>query len=95
MPRSKIILVSTLLLAACQTTPPPGIKTVIQKVEIPVATPCKEAIPVTPVFNFDKLVPSNDIYGQVLISMLPLYTDHRFIFSERKDSVRWIESLQN
>ena len=65
MPRSKIILVSTLLLAACQTTPPPGIKTVIQKVEIPVATPCKEAIPVTPVFNFDKLVPSNDIYGQV------------------------------
>jgi GH15 family glucan-1,4-alpha-glucosidase len=35
----------------------------------------------------------NDIYGQVLISMLPLYTDHRFIFSERKDSVRWIKSL--
>jgi len=35
----------------------------------------------------------NDIYGQVLISMLPLYTDHRFIFSERKDSVRWLESL--
>jgi GH15 family glucan-1,4-alpha-glucosidase len=35
----------------------------------------------------------NDIYGQVLISLLPLYTDHRFIFSERKDSVRWIESL--
>ena len=35
----------------------------------------------------------NDIYGQVLISMLPLYTDHRFIFSERKDSARWIELL--
>jgi GH15 family glucan-1,4-alpha-glucosidase len=35
----------------------------------------------------------NDIYGQVLISLLPLYTDHRFIFSERKDSVRWIEFL--
>ncbi|MDR6567754.1 Glucoamylase (glucan-1,4-alpha-glucosidase), GH15 family [Chitinophaga ginsengisegetis] len=35
----------------------------------------------------------NDIYGQVLISMLPLYTDHRFIFSERKDSDRWIELL--
>ena len=35
----------------------------------------------------------NDIYGQVLISMLPLYTDHRFIFSERKDSVRWVKSL--
>ncbi|WP_183572488.1 glycoside hydrolase family 15 protein [Mucilaginibacter sp. X5P1] len=35
----------------------------------------------------------NDIYGQVLISLLPLYTDHRFVFSERKDSVRWIEFL--
>ena len=37
----------------------------------------------------------NDIYGQVMISMLPLYTDHRFVFSERKDSVKWIESLLN
>ena len=35
----------------------------------------------------------NDIYGQVLISMLPLYTDHRFIFSERKDSAKWIAYL--
>ncbi|UYQ94624.1 glycoside hydrolase family 15 protein [Chitinophaga horti] len=35
----------------------------------------------------------NDIYGQVLISMLPLYTDHRFIFSERKDSERWIDFI--
>jgi GH15 family glucan-1,4-alpha-glucosidase len=35
----------------------------------------------------------NDIYGQVLISMLPLYTDHRFVFSERKDSAHWIEFL--
>jgi GH15 family glucan-1,4-alpha-glucosidase len=26
----------------------------------------------------------NDIYGQVLISLLPLYTDHRFVFSETK-----------
>lgn len=35
----------------------------------------------------------NDIYGQVLISLLPLYTDHRFVFSERKDSVQWVEFL--
>jgi len=35
----------------------------------------------------------NDIYGQIMISLLPLYTDHRFIFSERKDSVQWIELL--
>ncbi|WP_295129245.1 glycoside hydrolase family 15 protein [uncultured Chitinophaga sp.] len=37
----------------------------------------------------------NDIYGQVLISMLPLYTDHRFIFAERKDSERWISFILN
>jgi GH15 family glucan-1,4-alpha-glucosidase len=37
----------------------------------------------------------NDIYGQVLISMLPLYTDHRFIFKERQDSARWIDFLLN
>jgi GH15 family glucan-1,4-alpha-glucosidase len=37
----------------------------------------------------------NDIYGQVLISLLPLYTDHRFIFSERKDSGKWIASILN
>lgn len=35
----------------------------------------------------------NDIYGQVLISLLPLYTDHRFIFMERKDSSKWIDSI--
>ena len=35
----------------------------------------------------------NDIYGQVLISLLPLYTDHRFVFSERKDPARWIGYL--
>jgi GH15 family glucan-1,4-alpha-glucosidase len=32
----------------------------------------------------------NDIYGQVMVSMLPLYTDHRFVFAERKDSAKWI-----
>ena len=37
----------------------------------------------------------NDIYGQVLVSVLPLYTDQRFIYSERKDSARWIEYLLN
>lgn len=33
----------------------------------------------------------NDIYGQALISLLPLYTDHRFVFSERKDSAKLVE----
>ncbi len=35
----------------------------------------------------------NDLYGQVLISLLPLYTDHRFIFKERKDSAMWIDTV--
>lgn len=35
----------------------------------------------------------NDIYGQVLIAMLPLYTDHRFVFSERSDSLKWIDHV--
>lgn len=35
----------------------------------------------------------NDIYGQVLVSMLPLYTDSRFIYSERKDSEKWLDYL--
>lgn len=37
----------------------------------------------------------NDIYGQVLISLLPLYTDHRFVFRERKDSSKWIDFILN
>lgn len=35
----------------------------------------------------------NDIYGQVLISMLPLYHDTRFIFDERQDSSSWLDYL--
>jgi len=35
----------------------------------------------------------NDIYGQVLIAMLPLYTDHRFVFSERSDSMKWLDHV--
>lgn len=35
----------------------------------------------------------NDIYGQVLISMLPLYHDHRFIFDERHGSAQWLDYL--
>lgn len=35
----------------------------------------------------------NDVYGQVLISLLPLYTDERFVVAERSDSSAWISSL--
>lgn len=35
----------------------------------------------------------NDIYGQVLLSLLPLYTDRRFIYEERPYSARWINNI--
>jgi GH15 family glucan-1,4-alpha-glucosidase len=35
----------------------------------------------------------NDTYGQVMLSLLPLYTDRRFIFEERHDSSLWIEKI--
>lgn len=34
----------------------------------------------------------NDIYGQVLISLLPLYVDKRFAISERTDSAKWLHN---
>lgn len=37
----------------------------------------------------------NDVYGQVLLALLPLYVDRRFIDSERTDSVRLVyDTLQ-
>ncbi len=35
----------------------------------------------------------NDIYGQVLLSLLPLYTDHRFIYEEHTTSPKWIVNI--
>lgn len=35
----------------------------------------------------------NDVYGQVLTSLLPLYTDERFVLEERSDSSSWIATL--
>lgn len=35
----------------------------------------------------------NDVYGQVLLSMLPLYTDYRFVAGERTGSVKWLEAI--
>ena len=35
----------------------------------------------------------NDTYGQVMLSLLPLYTDRRFIFEERQDSSKWINNI--
>lgn len=35
----------------------------------------------------------NDVYGQVLLSMLPLYTDKRFADKERTHSSVWLEKI--
>ncbi|ANI89947.1 glycosyl hydrolase [Arachidicoccus ginsenosidimutans] len=35
----------------------------------------------------------NDVYGQMLLTLLPLYTDSRFVAAERSHSVSWLESL--
>lgn len=37
----------------------------------------------------------NDVYGQALISLLPLFTDHRFVFKERTDASKWVSFLLN
>ena len=52
-----------LALAGCGTDGP-LIKPVIQKVEVPVAVPCKAEVPTPPDFNFDKLKPEQDIFDK-------------------------------
>ena len=60
--QSKLIAVfAALVLAGCATDAP-VINTVVQRVEVPVAVPCKAEVPVVPIFNFDKLDPNQDIF---------------------------------
>ncbi|MFC3200013.1 glycoside hydrolase family 15 protein [Parapedobacter deserti] len=35
----------------------------------------------------------NDVYGQAMIALLPLYTDYRFVFKERSDAGRWVDYI--
>ena len=60
---NKLILVSMLCLAGCATTEP-TIKVVTQKVEVPVAMPCKEEAPVAPDYCFGKLSDTADIFDK-------------------------------
>lgn len=60
--QSKLILMlATLSLIGCATTEP-VINTVIQKVEVPVAMPCRAVVPPKPEYNFDKITSDQDIY---------------------------------
>jgi hypothetical protein len=54
-----------LFVAGCATTEKPVITTVIQRVEIPIAVPCKAEVPTRPDFNFDKLTEQQDIFEKV------------------------------
>lgn len=60
-----LILLSVLTLDGCATmTPEPVIKTVIQRVEVPVAVPCKATVPAAPDLNFSKALQSQSIFDK-------------------------------
>lgn len=62
-----IIILSSLLISGCaalSSGSSAGIQVEPEKVEIPVAVPCKVTIPSSPAFNFDKLVVTQDIYSK-------------------------------
>jgi hypothetical protein len=59
--QNKLVLVAALFLAGCATDAP-LINTVIQRVEVPVAMPCKATVPTKPEFSFDKLSEDQDVF---------------------------------
>jgi hypothetical protein len=61
MQNKLIFILATFSLVGCATTDP-VINTVIQRVEVPIAVPCKATVPTKPAFNFDKVTVDQDIY---------------------------------
>jgi hypothetical protein len=57
-----IILSLVVVLAGCASGPPPVMAPLIQKVEVPIAVPCKVTIPKAPIFNFNSLSTDQDIF---------------------------------
>lgn len=65
MVKSNILVLAIFLTGCAWDRPPqPGIQVQIQKVEIPVAVPCKAVIPTAPEYNFDKLTTDKDIFAK-------------------------------
>jgi len=64
MQNKLLVLVIVLSLVGCATDTPPGINTVIQKVEVPIAVPCKAEVPIKPTLNFDKLTTEQDVFDK-------------------------------
>lgn len=55
------ICLPLIALGGCATTEP-VIKTVVQRVEVPIAMPCATEIPQQPDFNFPKMTEENNIF---------------------------------
>jgi hypothetical protein len=55
---------SILLFALVGCATDPVIKTVVQKVEVPIAMPCKAIIPVSPNYVFGTLSPNDNLYDK-------------------------------
>jgi len=65
-----IIILSALVLSACATAPQPAVKTVIQRVEIPIAVPCNAVVPAQPAFGFGSLLESQPLFDKVQILLM-------------------------
>jgi hypothetical protein len=63
MENKLLILLSALILSACATDGP-VINTVVQRVEVPIAVPCKAVVPAAPDLSFDKVTPDQDIFDK-------------------------------
>lgn len=62
MRNNLLILVMIIALTGCASGPPPVMAPLIQKVEVPIAVPCKVIVPKPPEFNFNKLTTEQDIF---------------------------------
>ena len=78
MQNKLLIIAAAILIAGCATTEKPVITTVIQKVEVPIAVPCKVEIPAKPAFNFNELKEEQDIFDKVkaLLADLKLHAGY-------------------
>lgn len=67
-----LIFLILLLVSGCATQ---GIRTEVQKVEVPIAVQCKTDLPQKPNYSFDNLKPEDDLFTKTkaLLSDIELY----------------------
>lgn len=68
------------LIAACSTAP--TIQTVVQRVEVPISVPCATPMPIEPLYCFNTLQSTDDIFVKV-----------RCLLSDRKLSLGYESEL--